>query len=216
MSSDVKSFEEITENLESDNGINDLVANLKDLCEALEEHKEPVSSCLNVEAIDEKFRDLFDPEAFKKLETRFKTTVWPMPERKTVYLSAIAKSEEGIKKAAKEIADEVNLIALSGQLLGCLQPLSIIKLAGRWMKDDKVCGFRDGRGKDHFEMTNIVKGLLEGKLEAEKPKGAVWVEGDTGVFCFVTVPWIFEPNYIYGNNSELYVAEGQVSETIYE
>ena len=181
-------------------------------------------STLKVESQDERFRGLFTPEAFERLQTRFKTVIYPRPERKTIFLSATAKSEDGIQRAALAIAEEVNHIEKSGNLLGCLAPLSTIKLADTWADEDgKYCGFRDHKGEDHFHFNGIVKEITNALDEerdprfiGEKPEGAVFVPAPTAVFCFITVPYEYYPHIYKGNNMDLHQQEGVVGSVVFE
>lgn len=128
---------------------------LEKLCNEVEEHiaKEPPGAAdLHITSIHEEFKHLLNPEALKALENPIHSTigVWqkdvpvggaltptgPVTEyvrqvdyTRSVYLSAIARSPEGIAKGAKLIYEEVNKLAEGGLLKGNLALLSTLKLA---------------------------------------------------------------------------------------
>jgi hypothetical protein len=89
-----------------------------------------------------------------------------------------------------------------------------MKLIDIWTKDGQYCGYRDAQGVDHFEPGSFVKAVLKGPL-LEKPEGAILEDSRSAVFCFVTVPWDFEPDGLL-YDLKLYRTEGEIGDAIYK
>jgi hypothetical protein len=186
----------------------DMVENLKKLADELERDDlekapPPTSSAIDIRTLSE-YDILFTDEAKAAMSKKFNKVVGPVtPEYKTAFLSLTVRGEANIPAAAKTIADEVNFLASMGKVLGILSPLSKLRLAKTWSLNGEYIGFQDVEGGNHIG--------LAGNLEA--PEGAVLDADRWVVFCFVTVPWEFEPEfYQEATDLRLYHKEGEIGE----
>jgi hypothetical protein len=118
--------------------VSDVSKNLSDLCDALEEEPATTGSALQVDSIHEQYAHLLTPEAAAALgeskpTTFFESKDYTDPNRldkcsRAIYLTATARSPEGIDRAAKALIAEVNSLAARGLLRGHLAKLSKLSI----------------------------------------------------------------------------------------
>lgn len=155
----------------------------------------------------DRFDYLFSTSALNALNNKFSVLVSPV--MKTMFLTARAKSEEGLIQAATAIASEVNAISDMGFLLGCLFPLGTLALCDKFEIDGKfhsIAQKRDG-------VLWSVDGLT---ATTDIPENAVFVKGDTSIFCFIIVPWEFDYLKYPNLRQDLYCPEGSCGTVIFE
>jgi len=181
-----------------------LIEELGELVDKLEKMREnpPQGAALVIEPIGSEFGDLLTDEAKVATSKRHTKVVGPTtPEYKTIFLSTTVKSADKIPAAAKAIADEVNVLASLGKVLGVLAPLSKLRLAKKWLLNNEFIGWQDMDGGNHFGFG----------METAVPEGASLQADDWAIFCFVTVPWEFEPEWFAeAVDLKLYAREGEV------
>jgi hypothetical protein len=146
----------------------------------------------------------FDDAAKEALKKTFAKVVGPVtPEYKTLFFSTRVYGEDKLLQAAKAIAEQVNVLASLGKVLGVLAPLSKVKLTQTWTLDGQVVGWEDGSG--------FVPSSVDLTKPRTPPQGALRDPPNWAVFCFITVPWDFEPAFWADNALLKYlVNEGEV------
>jgi hypothetical protein len=158
----------------------DTIKQVNDLSDELEVEnkrleKEPQDTALQVTDIFEQYKHLLTEKALKALEPEKKTTLYAFDAEngrkaysRAIYLAGIARSPEGVDRAAKAFVGVLNDLAERGVLCGHLARLSTITLVENARFELSTLLF--SRGTPATGIFSFPHVTLEWKVEGEAAK----------------------------------------------